>query len=406
MAESVDCLHRAEIKVQPMSKSAKTVVFVTFTDCYGGTEKHLIDLIRRLDFTAVKPVILCYGIDPYSERLQARESLPLEIRKGLEPRRPFGLWSILRSLAPDTVLFVNACHGLFPWTFYVAARLSGAKRVYAIEHLIAEEAPKFVPSKGWLKNRLRAVAGWRARHLLQMRLVGTLCDLTICVSEAVRRRLVEEYSYRREKTITIRNGVEVPPLGRYGDGASPIRMRLAISTQDRVAVCVARLAKMKGLDVLLQAAEMVSHDGFPVKWIVVGDGPLKAELSLECARRGLSTSVFFEGFQQDVGPYYEAADVFVLPSYKEGLPLVLLEAMAVGLPCAATDVGGSGEAITHGRNGLLIQPGSPEQLASAVKYLLSHAEQASEIGTSARKTVQEHFDVETTMQRLREALLN
>jgi len=101
----------------------------------------------------------------------------------------------------------------------------------------------------------------------------------------------------------------------------------------------------------------------------------------------------------------EAADLFVLSSDKEGLPLVLGEAMAYGVPCIATAVGGNSEIVSHGQTGLLVKPRSPEQLAEAIEYLLAHPEERYRMGANALRRVQEHFNIEDSMKRLKRVVL-
>ena len=108
------------------------IIFLSWTAAYGGGEKHLVDLIERLDLSQVQPVILCFGIDPYSRVLNDRLGLGIDVATGLVRNSFFRTWSDFRKKKPDRVVFVTGVVGAFPWYTFLAARLSGAKRVYAI----------------------------------------------------------------------------------------------------------------------------------------------------------------------------------------------------------------------------------------------------------------------------------
>jgi glycosyltransferase involved in cell wall biosynthesis len=120
---------------------------------------------------------------------------------------------------------------------------------------------------------------------------------------------------------------------------------------------------------------------------------------------GLDTIVRFAGRAEDVRPYLEATDLFVLSSENEGLPLVLGEAMAYGIPCVVTDVGGNKEIVVHGETGLLVEPGSPERFAEAIVHLLAHPEERRRMGVNARQRVREQFNIEDAMNRLKQVVL-
>ena len=102
----------------------------------------------------------------------------------------------------------------------------------------------------------------------------------------------------------------------------------------------------------------------------------------------------------DVAPYLQAADLFVLPSAAEGLSNALLEAMATGLPCVATAVGGAPEVVTGGETGLLVPPGEPERLLEAVVALMADAERRAELGRGARRTVETRYALSVVAARL------
>jgi glycosyltransferase involved in cell wall biosynthesis len=138
----------------------------------------------------------------------------------------------------------------------------------------------------------------------------------------------------------------------------------------------------------------------------VGDGPLRKSLEQQSLALGLAGAVFFEGFREDVRPYLQAGSAFVLTSRREGLPLAILEAMACGLPCIVTRVGGNCEVVTHGINGLLVSPGSVDEIASAISHLATHRQECQEMSRMAQLRVRQEFDLDDRMAQITKVILN
>jgi glycosyltransferase involved in cell wall biosynthesis len=206
--------------------------------------------------------------------------------------------------------------------------------------------------------------------------------------------------------MTIFNGVDLKHFNsRAYNSAKDMDSLRASTSLGPIIVCVARLSRQKRIDILLEALSLVRVSHPACKCIIVGSGPLEGELHAHSTRLGLAAIVDFVGHVEDVRPYLQKADLFVLSSEREGLPLSLGEAMAHGVPCIATDVGGNREIIAHGNTGLIVEPGSPEQLAQAIDYLLVHPEERSRMAANGKRRVQEHFNIDKTMKRLIDVLV-
>ena len=155
---------------------------------------------------------------------------------------------------------------------------------------------------------------------------------------------------------------------------------------------VGRLADGKGFDVLLDAVEQLATDNLSV--YLVGDGPQKMFLEREIDRRGLAETVSMLGYRSDVPAIMAACDVFVLPSYREGTPRVITEAMASGLPVVATDIAGIPEQVADGESGYLIEPGDDAALANRLEALLASREQRESLGAVGRERVERFSDTQ------------
>lgn len=145
---------------------------------------------------------------------------------------------------------------------------------------------------------------------------------------------------------------------------------------------VGRLVEGKGLGVLLDAVDALDRTDLTVS--VVGDGPEREDFEADIGRRGLDGVVHTLGYREDVDRILAASDVFVLPSFREGTPRVITEAMASGLPIVATDIAGIPEQVTDGENGYLVPTGDPDALADRLERLLGDTEQRIRFGDSSR----------------------
>ena len=381
------------------------IIFVTKTIVYGGTEKHLVDLIRRMDSHSLSSTILCYGSDVFTPYLGGQTNVRV-LCHGPIPSVPFSAcWRTLLALKPHVIIYVNGWLGLFPWYIYLAGRVAFVRRLIAIEHLTAPPAPPKLAGSGvW--NFVRRRIGWQARAMWKQRLAGLLVDRTICVSNAVRERLVGDYGYPQRRTVTVLNGVDLQhfrPSGSVPEESAQAARNLG-SRETRL-LCIGNLWRQKRVDILLEALAIVAKGEYRCTCTIVGSGPLEPELRAQSTRLGLDTIVRFAGRAEDVRPYLEATDLFVLSSENEGLPLVLGEAMAYGIPCVVTDVGGNKEIVVHGETGLLVEPGSPERFAEAIVHLLAHPEERRRMGVNARQRVREQFNIEDAMNRLKQVVL-
>lgn len=195
------------------------------------------------------------------------------------------------------------------------------------------------------------------------------------------------------------NGIDAGRFRRHDRERGWAREQLGIPARALVVGTVAGLRRQKRLDLWLEAAAALGGAGREVRFLLVGDGPERAELEALARRLGLG-EVSFAGLQADVRPFLAAMDLFMISSDSEGLPLALLEAMAMELPVVATAVGGIPEVLREGVTGYLAPPAEPGRLAAAARPLLEDRRLRERMGRAGRRRVEARFSATASARAL------
>ncbi len=212
-------------------------------------------------------------------------------------------------------------------------------------------------------------------------LLRYIFDAKICVSNDLRTRIT--HIIGTKCTVVIHNGIDIAPL-KASSESSTTKATFTIGT-------VGRLEKVKGHNDLISAAQMILSERDDIVFDIIGDGPLEESLKKTVYNLGLSNKIRFLGFRPDARKLIDKFDIFVLPSLHEGIPYVLLEAMAAGKPVVCTCVGGVPEVVTHNLDGILVSPKDPIGLCNALKDLLAKRDFMEMLGKNARDTIQKRF---------------
>jgi len=207
----------------------------------------------------------------------------------------------------------------------------------------------------------------------------------------------------KSKTSVMYNGVDIDYF--HPANKAENRKKLGLPKNRKIILSVRRLVYKNGLDTLIESASHVTRNHPDVLFVVAGKGPSRKLIEDRIKELGIEDNIKLTGFVPDnlLPAYYDAADYFVLPSASgEGLPLVLLEAMACGLPVIATTVGGTPEIIDHMKNGVLVPPRNPEAMADTLSKLLSEKKLEKSIGEEARIVVENRFNWEENLRQLQD----
>ncbi len=167
-------------------------------------------------------------------------------------------------------------------------------------------------------------------------------------------------------------------------------------------LCVGRLVPVKGQFILIEAVARLISEGRQLRLRFVGDGPDRQRLEDEVKQRQLTEQVVFEGAinQDRILDFYNSADVFTIASFAEGLPVVLMEAMAMEIPCITTHITGIPELITSGKDGILVAASDIEALAKAIALLMDNPDLRLQIGKSGRQRILEYYELQRNTERL------
>lgn len=220
------------------------------------------------------------------------------------------------------------------------------------------------------------------------RLLASSTSQVLAVSDFARDFAIGHQGFPAERVEVLYNPVDL----RHFRPASPAereasRQALGLEPTDRVAVCVTRFHPVKGIDVLVEAWAEVGARFADARLLLVGEGPLRAELEGQVARTCPPGSVRFIGYRDDVREVLAAADFAVMPSRAEGFSVAALEILGSGLPLVATRVGGNSRLVADGVNGLLVTADDPAGLARALARLLEDERLLGRLADCARESV-------------------
>jgi glycosyltransferase involved in cell wall biosynthesis len=221
----------------------------------------------------------------------------------------------------------------------------------------------------------------------------------VTVSDALRDRYVERGGIDPQKIVTIYNGIEVERFRREPNRAA-LRSEFNLQPESRVVVTVSVLRPGKGIDVLLRSIPSIVARVPDAYFLIVGDGPLRAEWEEIARSIGVADRVRWAGYRRDVDAILTGCDLFVLPSLQDAFPTVLLEAMAAGLPAVASATGGIPEIVEPEETGVLVPPGDWQQLATAIADLLPDPARTARMRRCAQLIAEQRFSTKAWIARL------
>lgn len=349
------------------------VMQATFGMSIGGMERVIADLCRYVDPGRFRFTVCCLSVrGPLADEVE-QHGVPVlfcenQSRLG-KYLRGFELASVLRDRRVDilhthnTTAFIDGMIG---------ARLAGVPVTIHTDHC-----------KNYPIER---------RWMLAEHLASRFVDKLVAVSHHTRDELARFEKIPADKLAVIHNGISPAPVP--DEHAVALRREFGLRPDQFVAGTVGRLEPQKGLDLLLSAVPLVAARCPDARFVVVGGGSLESALKDQARSLGIEQRVIFTGWRPDAVALMQMFDCFVQCSNFEGLPMVLLEAMARGKPIVASAVGGVPEVVEQGVTGLTIHSRNPAELSGALIRLAADPELAARFGERARERHSERFTVQ------------
>lgn len=365
-----------------------TVLHILSSADIAGGEGYVRDLLKYADKKNKHLVVLPYR-GPFVEVLEdCRYNFTI-----IDMEKRFSIRSILllvQFIKENRVDIVHT-HG-YRANFYgrIACMLAGVKSVSTV-HVSLYDYVKTSSFIRYIYIKLERILSYRT-------------SVFICISNAMKQDMLT-LGIDPQKIVVIKNGVD---LERFYPRhvQDKLKRELGIKTNGPIVGTVGRMVTEKGQIYLIEALQYLKTDWKDLKCLFIGEGPMLPQLRKMASDSGIEDMCIFAGIRKDIEFSYSILDVFVLPSLREPFGLVLLEAMASGIPVIATAAGGPLEFIGPDVNGVLVPVADSKALALKISCLLSNKGKAQAIATEGRRTVENQYSVKKTVKKVEEVYLS
>ncbi|MBO8129070.1 MAG: glycosyltransferase family 4 protein [Peptococcaceae bacterium] len=315
----------------------------------------------------------------------------------------------------DDVVAKSARDENIPVTVFPMQHIFDLRVIKQLHAYIKKKKPHLVHTHGVRANFIGRLAARRAdtpvvttvhssiyhdyAHLLKKFFYHRIEKLTrpytskfIAVAGSLKKEL-EADGIKSEKIAVVYNGLS-PDFPLDTKPAPFLRKELGIAEEIPVLMTIGRMESVKNQAMLLQVFALLKQNGIPFHGVLVGDGPLLSELKEMAASLEIEEEVSFLGFRKDIFPLLSEADLFLLTSKMEGLPVTLLEAMAASTPVVVTGVGGMPEIVQLAQNGYVVPVDDMEQFAARIQALLVQPDLKQKLAENGRQALRKHFTAE------------
>jgi glycosyltransferase involved in cell wall biosynthesis len=367
--------------------SQLNIAHLIATNFFGGPEKQIIQHLMRIKQGKFAILLISFiERSMPNELLDAARKRKIPTRdlytwNPFNPKVIFDLISILRREEID----ILCTHG---YKSDIIGRI--ASWILRI--------PQIVFSRGWTEEnkKIKLFEGldrWFIRF----------ADHVVAVSEGQKEKLLK-LQMIPERISVIHNGIDLDSIKI--ESKNSIRSEIGINGNSYLVVSAGRLSPEKNFGGLIEAAKIVTERNKDITFIVFGEGFLRKELEQKILDIGLKNKFLFPGFRKDFLSVLKEIDIFVLPSFTEGLPNVLLEAYALGKPVVATKVGGNPEIVLDGETGFLVSVQDTGKLAERILELAQEPNLRKEMGKKGCKYIKENFNFDIQTKKLKKLYLD
>lgn len=340
----------------------------------GGGESHVIDVVKFLDKEKFDPIVVSFTAGPMVSEL-AKLGIPCEV---INSQKAFDLsiWSKMKNfIAKESIDLVHAHGSRAQSNVFSAAKKLNKPLVYTVH--------------GWsFHDDQKSLV--RLARILSEKVLVNQADKVINVSNSNRQtgfRLLGKYD-----GLVVNNGINLEKFA-VKPKSTQLKKSLGIPATKTVVGCIMRMTKQKNPLGMLEAFQQALASNQSLHLLLVGDGELMPEIESFISKEELNNSVTLTGNRSDIPDLLSLIDIYCLPSLWEGLPLSLLEAMAMEKAIIATEVDGTRELIRDGENGFLILPNDINNLTERILYLSTKIGVRKKFGTLAKAVVEENHNV-------------
>jgi glycosyltransferase involved in cell wall biosynthesis len=349
----------------------------------GGGESHVIDLVETLDKDRYESVVLSFTEGPMVEHMKSIGVKTYVIHT----ERPFDYskWEEVKQIIQAEKIDLVHAHGT-----RANSNTNSSARKLGIPVIYTVHGWSFHPDQNFLVRALRI---WSEKYLVNK------STLTICVSDSNLNDAGKEFEMKN--ATVIKCGINLNKYNPDAESFLPVRKELGIEDDVVLVGYIVRMTIQKDPLTLIRAIALMPED-LKIKFLFVGDGDLKEDVVNLAKELKVSSRILFMDFRQDVPNILNAIDIYCLPSLWEGLPLGMLEAMAMRKAIVATAIDGTKEVINTMENGILIPVRSPQKLADALLLLAGNKELRESMGIKAVETIKKEFHVEKMTRKIEE----
>lgn len=361
------------------------ILYLTTTSKVSGAEKIMYELSKRINKERFE-IMVCTIKDDLKEGLLEKsrdigiKAATLGVENKWKFYKSFQLFKIIKEFNPHILqsflFFDNILARVFGKITGLPVIISGLRNVE--------------PERSSFRNFFD-------------KLTFPFADLVISNTESGKKFLTQKFKLDSKKIKVIYNGIEIDsegPLFRKKE----FLLDTGLLGNEKIVGFVGRLEKQKGVQYLIEAMRIINKHDLSIYALIIGDGREKDKL--EKYAQSFDCRVIFLGWKYNIFQYLKYFDLFILPSLREGMPNVVLEAMGQGIPVIATNVGGNKELIEDGKTGFLLEPKNSEQLAKKILEILNFSEKEKQLITSeARKNVTNNFSIERMVTEFEETYL-
>lgn len=340
---------------------------------YAGTEKHLLSIVSNIDGSRFIPHV-CYflGSNKIISKFQEKNVSYIYLRM-------------------DKIYGYKAIKNMFKIAKYIKEN-----RIKILQ-TFHPNADLYGPMVGWISGvpiviSSRRDLGLNRKNIVVQKGINHLVQRMIVPSKAVKQVVLEKEGVSEAKVEVIYNGIDIEyfkPDGRK----SSYRNQIGFQDSHFIITIISNLHKIKGVEYFIRAASLISQEIPESRFIIIGGGKEKDFLKRLAVQLGVFENIIFPGNIGNIKDYLAGSDVYVCSSLSEGFSNSILEAMAMGLPVVATDVGGNQEAVMDKGSGFLVPPQNYQSIANRVVGLYRNRGLMSQMGAKGRTIVEERFNL-------------